>query len=123
MKRLASVARTVNSTNRGLLEAAATLGLDALVLPPEQAACRLRAGDVALGRLDLLRTLPKRAGISALAAAGPSRLRELARHCRLDRLTISRQVQSLGERGLISRQPHASTRRAKTVEPKRKELL
>jgi hypothetical protein len=53
--RLAIVARTRygTSTNRGL-EAAATLGIDALALPPEQAARRLRPGDVALGRLDVL---------------------------------------------------------------------
>jgi RimK family alpha-L-glutamate ligase len=57
MKRLAIVARSGNSTNRGLLEAAATLGLDAVVVPPEQAAARLRTGDVALGRLDVLATL------------------------------------------------------------------
>jgi glutathione synthase/RimK-type ligase-like ATP-grasp enzyme len=56
-RRLAIVARNASSTNRGLLEAAATLGLDALVLPPEQAARRLRTGDVALGRLDVLPTL------------------------------------------------------------------
>jgi RimK family alpha-L-glutamate ligase len=55
--RLAIVARNVDSTNRGLLEAAATLGFDALVLPPEEAARRLRTGDVALGRLDVLPTL------------------------------------------------------------------
>jgi tetrahydromethanopterin:alpha-L-glutamate ligase len=57
VKRLAIVARNGESTNRGLLEAAAALGLDALVLPPEQAAGRLRAGDLALGRLDVLPTL------------------------------------------------------------------
>jgi RimK family alpha-L-glutamate ligase len=57
MKRLAIVARNGNSTNRGLLEAAATLGLDAVVLSPEQTAGRLRTGDVALGRLDVLPTL------------------------------------------------------------------
>jgi RimK family alpha-L-glutamate ligase len=57
MKRLAIVARNLNSTNEGLLEAAATLGLDTLVLPPEEAAGRLRAGDLALARLDVLPTL------------------------------------------------------------------
>jgi glutathione synthase/RimK-type ligase-like ATP-grasp enzyme len=55
--RLAIVARNGTSTNRGLLEVAATLGIDALVFPPEQAARRLRPGDVALGRLDVLPTL------------------------------------------------------------------
>jgi RimK family alpha-L-glutamate ligase len=57
MKRLAIVARSLTSTNRALVEAAATLGLDALVVPPKQAAGRLRTGDVALGRLDVLPTL------------------------------------------------------------------
>jgi RimK family alpha-L-glutamate ligase len=57
MQRLVIVARNRNSTNRGLLAAAAALGLDACVLPPEQAARRLRPGDVALGRLDVLPTL------------------------------------------------------------------
>jgi RimK family alpha-L-glutamate ligase len=57
VKRLAIVARTISRTNRRLLEAAAKLGLDALVLPPEEAARRLRAGDLALGRLDVLPTL------------------------------------------------------------------
>jgi glutathione synthase/RimK-type ligase-like ATP-grasp enzyme len=46
-----------NSTNRGLLGAAKALGLDAVVLTPEQAARRLRPGDVALGRLDVRPTL------------------------------------------------------------------
>lgn len=55
--RLAIVARNATSTNRGLLAAAATLGMDALVLRPEQAAHRLRTGDVVLGRLDVLPTL------------------------------------------------------------------
>jgi RimK family alpha-L-glutamate ligase len=57
VKRLAIVARKGNSTNRGLLDAAVTLGLDAVVLPPEHAAHWLRTGDVALGRLDVLPTL------------------------------------------------------------------
>lgn len=42
MDRLLIVARNLTSTNRGLLAAAATVGLDALVLPPEQAARRVR---------------------------------------------------------------------------------
>jgi hypothetical protein len=37
LKRLTIVAPNDHSTNRGLLDAAATLGLDALVLPPEEA--------------------------------------------------------------------------------------
>jgi RimK family alpha-L-glutamate ligase len=57
MKRLAIVARNGEPTNRGLIAAAATLGLDAVVLPPEEADRRLRTGDVALGRLDVLPTL------------------------------------------------------------------
>jgi RimK family alpha-L-glutamate ligase len=57
MKRLALVARNGEPTNRGLIAAAATLGLDAVVLPPEEADRRLRTGDVALGRLDVLPTL------------------------------------------------------------------
>jgi RimK family alpha-L-glutamate ligase len=47
----------MTSTNRGLLEAGSALGLDALVVAPEEAARRLRIGDVALGRLDVLPTL------------------------------------------------------------------
>ena len=57
MDRLVIVARNVSSTNRALLDAAARLGVDAAVLAPEQAARRLRAGEVALGRLDVLATL------------------------------------------------------------------
>jgi RimK family alpha-L-glutamate ligase len=55
--RLVIVARNINATNRRLLDAAARLGVDAAVLAPEQATRRLRAGDVALGRLDVLATL------------------------------------------------------------------
>jgi|Tabmets5t2r1_1033131.scaffolds.fasta_scaffold03905_3 RimK family alpha-L-glutamate ligase len=57
VKRLVILARNVNSTNRGLLGAAAGVGLAALVLPPEHAAHEVGAGDVALGRLDVLPTL------------------------------------------------------------------
>jgi RimK family alpha-L-glutamate ligase len=57
MNRFVIIARTVSSTNRGLLGAAKALGLDAVVLTPEQAARRLRPGDVALGRLDVRPTL------------------------------------------------------------------
>jgi RimK family alpha-L-glutamate ligase len=57
VKRLAIVARNIGTTNRGLLEAAARLSLDAGVIAPEQALRRLRKGDVALGRLDVLPTL------------------------------------------------------------------
>lgn len=54
MKRLAIVARKLSPTNCGLLEAARRLGLNAIVLSPEEAGSRLRAGDVVLGRLDVL---------------------------------------------------------------------
>jgi glutamate---[amino group carrier protein] ligase len=57
MERLVIVARNVSSTNRGLVGAARAFGLDAVVLTPEQAARRLRPGDVALGRLDVRPTL------------------------------------------------------------------
>jgi [lysine-biosynthesis-protein LysW]---L-2-aminoadipate ligase len=57
VERLAIVARNIGPTNRRLLEAAARLGLDAVVLSPEQALRRLRKGDIALGRLDVRRTL------------------------------------------------------------------
>jgi RimK family alpha-L-glutamate ligase len=54
VKRLAIVARKLSTTNCGLLEAARRLGLNAIVLSPEEAGSRLRAGDVVLGRLDVL---------------------------------------------------------------------
>lgn len=57
MKRLTIVANKVAPTNRRLLEAARALGLDAHVLPPQEAERRLGRGDVALGRLDVLPTL------------------------------------------------------------------
>jgi RimK family alpha-L-glutamate ligase len=57
MKRLAIIARNGKPTNCGLVAAAARLGLDALVLSPEEAARQLRTGDVALGRLDVVATL------------------------------------------------------------------
>jgi hypothetical protein len=44
VERLAIVARNINLTNRGLLEAAAKFDLDAGVLAPEQALRRLRKG-------------------------------------------------------------------------------
>jgi RimK family alpha-L-glutamate ligase len=56
VKRLVILARNMNSTNRGLLGAAAGVGLAALLIPPEHAH-QLGAGDVALGRLDVLPTL------------------------------------------------------------------
>jgi RimK family alpha-L-glutamate ligase len=57
MKRLAIVAHKLGPTNRGLLEAAKRLGLNALVLSPEVAGSRLRSGDIALVRLDVLPTM------------------------------------------------------------------
>jgi RimK family alpha-L-glutamate ligase len=57
MRRLAIVARSIKPTDCGLVEAAATLGLDALVLPPEEVDRQIGTGDVALGRLDVLPTL------------------------------------------------------------------
>ena len=57
MARLAIVANRVSPTNRRLLEAARAFGLDALVLPPHVAERRLGAGDIALGRIDVLPTL------------------------------------------------------------------
>jgi RimK family alpha-L-glutamate ligase len=67
MKRLAIVAHNRNATNRGLLEAAAKLGLDALVIAPERAASLLVPGDVALGRLDVLPSLDgPEAGLESL---------------------------------------------------------
>jgi hypothetical protein len=57
MNRVVIVARNVSSTNRGLLAAAAAIGLDAFILTPEHAARRLRRGDVALSRVDVLPSL------------------------------------------------------------------
>jgi RimK family alpha-L-glutamate ligase len=57
VKRLAIVARNINPTNRGLLDAAATLGLEALLVRPEVAPRRLGRGDLVLGRLDVRPTL------------------------------------------------------------------
>jgi RimK family alpha-L-glutamate ligase len=57
MTRLGIVASTLSPTNRKLLEAAHAFGLGALVLPPHVAERRLRAGDIALGRIDVLHTL------------------------------------------------------------------
>lgn len=57
VKRLAIVARGLKPTDCRLLEATRRLGLEALVLPPEEAGRRLGTGDVALGRLDVLPTL------------------------------------------------------------------
>jgi RimK family alpha-L-glutamate ligase len=55
--RFAIVSNTVSPTNHRLIEAARAFGLDASVLPPRVAERRLRAGDVALGRIDVRPTL------------------------------------------------------------------
>ena len=55
--RLAVVANAVSPTNRRLVEAARTLGLNAVFLPPRLAERRVGAGDVALGRIDVRPTL------------------------------------------------------------------
>jgi hypothetical protein len=55
--RLAIVANTVTPTNRRLLEAADAFGVDALLLAPDIAERTLGAGDVAVGRIDVLPTL------------------------------------------------------------------
>jgi RimK family alpha-L-glutamate ligase len=57
MQRFAIVARNGAGTNHGLLRAAEALGLDAVIVSPEEAAGQLREGDVALGRLDVRATL------------------------------------------------------------------
>ncbi len=51
------MAHRLSDTNARLAGAAATLGLSAPVLPPRDALRTLEAGDVALGRLDVLETL------------------------------------------------------------------
>jgi RimK family alpha-L-glutamate ligase len=56
-KRFALVAHRVTSTNRGLLDAAAMLGFDALTVSQDGRGRLLRRGDIALGRLDVRRTL------------------------------------------------------------------
>jgi RimK family alpha-L-glutamate ligase len=55
--RFAIVAHRLSDTNARLAGAAATLGFPAPVLAPRQALRTLEAGDVALGRLDVLETL------------------------------------------------------------------
>jgi RimK family alpha-L-glutamate ligase len=69
MRRLAIVGSPMSPTNRRLLEAARALGLDAFVLPAREAARSLEAGDIALGRLDVLSTLDgPEPGLAALRA-------------------------------------------------------
>ena len=57
VQRLAIVATHLTETNRQLLEAAVRLGMQAIQLGAPEAQTRLRAGDHALGRLDVLPTL------------------------------------------------------------------
>jgi RimK family alpha-L-glutamate ligase len=57
MKRLAILAHHLTATNRGLLEAAAAVGVDAFLVSPLEAPRRVRSADVVLGRLDVLPTL------------------------------------------------------------------
>jgi len=51
--RFAVIAHRSTATNEALVRAAATLGLDSVVLPPRDALRFLEPGDVALGRLDV----------------------------------------------------------------------
>jgi glutathione synthase/RimK-type ligase-like ATP-grasp enzyme len=55
--RLAIVANALSPTNRRLVLAARAAGLDTVFLPPRVAERTLGAGDVALGRIDVLPTL------------------------------------------------------------------
>jgi RimK family alpha-L-glutamate ligase len=57
MNALTIIGTSHNATSRRLREAVAARGLDAFVLSPGEAARRLRPGDAALGRLDVLPTL------------------------------------------------------------------
>lgn len=69
MQRFAIVASRVTQTNRQLIHAARARGADAFVADPEEAAARLQAGDVAVGRLDVLPTLDgPEPGVEALRA-------------------------------------------------------
>jgi RimK family alpha-L-glutamate ligase len=55
--RLAVVAHRLSSTNRGLIESAAALGFDALLVSPEGQGRPLRSGDIAVGRIDVRQSL------------------------------------------------------------------
>lgn len=69
VQRFAIVASRVTQTNRQLIHAARARGFDAFVADPEEAGVRLQAGDVAVGRLDVLPTLDgPEPGIEALRA-------------------------------------------------------
>jgi [lysine-biosynthesis-protein LysW]---L-2-aminoadipate ligase len=81
--RFVLVARNGTMTNQGLVGAAMALGLDAVMLPPEEAKGDFGKGDVVLGRLDVRATLDgpepglealralERAGVLVLNRAGP----------------------------------------------------
>jgi [lysine-biosynthesis-protein LysW]--L-2-aminoadipate ligase len=67
VQRFALVASRVTQTNRELIHAARARGADAFVADPAEASTRLRAGDIAVGRLDVLPTLDgPEPGIEAL---------------------------------------------------------
>jgi RimK family alpha-L-glutamate ligase len=57
MTRFAVIAQEATTTNLRLLEAARSLAAEAVLLSPSEARRRLRAGDLALARLDVLPTL------------------------------------------------------------------
>jgi [lysine-biosynthesis-protein LysW]--L-2-aminoadipate ligase len=56
-RRFAVVASRVTPTNRRLIEAARALGVSASLVEPAEAFGRIRPGEIALGRLDVLRSL------------------------------------------------------------------
>lgn len=55
--RLGVIARSETATTTGLVRACTRLGVEAMVLSPEDALRELRRGDTALGRLDVRQTL------------------------------------------------------------------
>ncbi len=69
MQRFVIVASRVTETNRQLVHAARAAGAEAFVANPAEASRRLGAGDVAVGRLDVLPTLDgPEPGLEALRA-------------------------------------------------------
>ena len=72
--RIAVVAATASETNLDIADAWRALGLDAEVMTPGRCLERLRPGDIALGRLDVRRTLdgvePGLLGLLALRRRG-----------------------------------------------------
>lgn len=99
--RLAIVATRATQTNLALAEASVELGVPATVMAPDQAVERLRPGDLALGRLDVLPTLDgvetgiwylhrlERRGICVLNPASAL----IAAH---DKLTTARRLKAAG---------------------------